>query len=288
MPWSTRDRHVGGKVGQVVFITELGHLRHRKSGLGCFGEARSCGFGLRNEHPDVPIALLAGVAPGVDAVNFEVLIGRQRRNHLTLSGMGVEPPAVVAALHLRAVELPAGKRHAPVRAGVMQDKRNALGVPAQNQRRLKQRGFLQCAAMYIPAGPSPIPEAVKHQGIGCLGLRERQFCHGWSTGGYYKQPDGVKSRWPIRLWAPSWNASPGVVRPAHKVRRRATHALPSLRPSQPFQGCLKPEFGPKGCLPAVPGNLELNVKPSSSAAYEDYLRWFYVPLYDCPVPPASL
>ena len=126
MPWSTRDRHVGGKVGQVVFVTELGHLRRRKSGLGCFGEARSRGFGLRNEHPDIPIALLAGVAAGVDAVDFQILIGSQRRNHLALAGVGVEPPAVVAALHLLAVELAAGKRHAPVRAGVMQGKRNAL------------------------------------------------------------------------------------------------------------------------------------------------------------------
>ena len=62
------------------------------------------------------------IAAGVDAVDLQFLIGGERGDELALAGVSVKPPAVIAAFHLLAIEVAAGKRHAAVRAGVMQCK----------------------------------------------------------------------------------------------------------------------------------------------------------------------
>jgi hypothetical protein len=91
-----------------------------------FRESGSGWAGVGDKHPHEVVSLLARIAAGVDAVDLQILIGDERRDQFALAGVGVESPAVVRAFNLLAVELPAGKRHAAMRAGVAQGKSLAL------------------------------------------------------------------------------------------------------------------------------------------------------------------
>ena len=87
--------------------------------------------GLGNENPDEAVVFLAGIAAGVNAIDFELLVRSQRRNQLALSGVRVESPAVVAAFDLLAIELTAGKRHAAMRDRRRAARKAALAYPAR-------------------------------------------------------------------------------------------------------------------------------------------------------------
>src|ERR1035441_6000196 len=113
-----RAGQVGGEIGEFVMLAEFRNLwggSRRGRGLRKSGAGRA---GIRYKDPDEIVALFAGVAAGVDAVDFQILLGDQRRDQFALSGAGVESPAVVRAFDLLAVECSAGKRHAAMRAGV--------------------------------------------------------------------------------------------------------------------------------------------------------------------------
>src|SRR6266478_1235538 len=121
-------RQVGGEISEFVMLAELWNLRcgsGRRCGLRESGAGRAW---VRNEDPDEIVALFAGIAAGVDAVDFQSLLGDKRRDQLALAGVGVESPAVVGAFDLFAVELSTGKRHPAMRAGVAQGKGLALSI----------------------------------------------------------------------------------------------------------------------------------------------------------------
>src|SRR6202171_5779400 len=121
-------RQVGGEIGEFVMLAEFRNLRGG-SGSGCgLRESRAGWAGIGNEDPDEVVVFLAGIAAGVDAVDFQRLLGDERRDQLALAGVGVESPAVVGALDLLAVEVSAGKRYAGVRAGVAESEGLALWV----------------------------------------------------------------------------------------------------------------------------------------------------------------
>ena len=163
---------IGGQVGEFVFVAECWNARAglRRGSARCV-ESRSCGRRLRNEDPDEAVMLFAGVAAGVDAIDFEFLIGGERRNQLALAGVRVEAPAVVAAFDLIAVETSAGERHAAVRAGVLQCETTVLSVAPDDQRRLQQRRPFQAFAKDCVAGQGAIPETGQHQRIWRFRLR---------------------------------------------------------------------------------------------------------------------
>src|SRR6266853_4311150 len=111
---------IGGEIGEFVVLAEFRNL-WCGSGSGCGLRESGAGWaGIGYEDPDEVVAFFAGIAAGVDAVEFQRLIGDERRDQLALAGMGVESPAVVGTFDLLAVEVSAGKRHTAVRAGVAQ------------------------------------------------------------------------------------------------------------------------------------------------------------------------
>src|ERR1019366_9831938 len=119
-------RQVGSEIGEFVMLAEFRNLGGgSRSGRG-LRESGAGWAGIGDEDPEEVVALFAEITAGVDAVDFQSLIGDERRDQLALAGMGVESPAVVRAFDLLAVELPAGKRHAAMRAGVAQGKSLAL------------------------------------------------------------------------------------------------------------------------------------------------------------------
>ena len=121
--------------------------------------------------------LLAGIAARVDAIDLQLLIRGKRRNQLALAGVSVELPAVVAALDLLAVEGSVGKRHAAMRAGIVQGE----GRPARSRPRtsgVSSSMVFSSLRAELVARQGAIPEAKQHQGIGCLALEGSVFKHG--------------------------------------------------------------------------------------------------------------
>ncbi len=91
--------------------------------------------------------LLAGITPCINAVDFQRLVGGQRRNELALASLPVKSPAMVAAFNLLAVEPAMRKRHATMWARVMQSERPSLTIAANCQWSFEQHGFAK-----LPAG----------------------------------------------------------------------------------------------------------------------------------------
>ena len=101
-------------------------LRSVLRSLGRLGESRPGGRRVGHVDPDETILLFAGITAGVDAVDFQILIGGERGDQLALAVMSVELPAMVGALEIFSVKFAAMQRHAAVRAGVAQGERTAL------------------------------------------------------------------------------------------------------------------------------------------------------------------
>ncbi len=72
------DGHVGGEVGEFIFVAErFSELLDQRGRLGSFfrlAESRALRAGFRYVDPDKAILLFAGIAAGVDAVDFQVLV----------------------------------------------------------------------------------------------------------------------------------------------------------------------------------------------------------------------
>jgi len=165
------DRHIGNQVGQLISVTECRNARSWNRGLGGLGCASPYRRRLRHEDPDVIVSFLAGEAARIDAIDFQILVRSEGGNFATLSRVGVELPAVIAAFELFAVEGAAGKGHSAVRAGVTQSESPALGVATNDQRHFEQHGFDQLSPLHATAGQGAIPEAKEHRGIGRLALQ---------------------------------------------------------------------------------------------------------------------
>src|SRR5271156_2190413 len=110
----------------------------RKSGAGW---AR-----IGNKNPDEVVSLLAGIAASVDSVDFQILLGDERRDQFALTRLRVEFPAVVRAFNLLAVEFSAGKRHAAMWTSITQRKRQALLVASDYEGLFEQHGFDELSA----------------------------------------------------------------------------------------------------------------------------------------------
>src|SRR5229473_6390059 len=151
---------VGGEIGEFVMLAEFRNLR-RGSGRGHGLRESGAGWAwVGNEDPDEIIALFAGITAGVDAVDFQILIGDERRNQLALAGVSVESPPVVGAFDLLAVELSIGKRHTAMRAGVAEGKGLALSVASNNQRLFEQHSLCYCelSATELTGRQRAVPE----------------------------------------------------------------------------------------------------------------------------------
>src|SRR6185437_2621361 len=116
------DRHFGLQVGEFVFAGKLLDLRRRVRRFGRGSETRAGRARIRYEDPDEAVLLLAGIAAGINAIHFETLIRRERRDELALSIVNVELPAVISAFQIFSIEAAAVERHASMRAGVAQGK----------------------------------------------------------------------------------------------------------------------------------------------------------------------
>src|SRR5258708_32858897 len=93
-------RQVGGEIGEFVMVAEFRNLGGR-SGRGRGLRESSAGWaGIRNEDPNEVVALFAGIAAGVDAIDFQSLLGDERRDQLALTGAGVKSPAGVRPFDL--------------------------------------------------------------------------------------------------------------------------------------------------------------------------------------------
>ncbi len=170
-------RHVGGEVGELAFFAELLDLGRSRWGLDLLGKAGACRRRFGDVDPDELIVLFAGVASGINAIDFQSLTCGQGGNELALTSVGVEPPAVVSALDLLSIELPAMQGHAAVWAGVTQGEGLSLMVATEYQRDFEQHGFLKLVAMNAVGWHSAIPEAGEHERIGHLALGGFEFRH---------------------------------------------------------------------------------------------------------------
>ena len=132
---------IGRQVSQFVFLAENRNPGRGKGRLNGLGESGSRRWWFGNVDPDEVVMLFAGIAPGIDAVDLQFLIGSEGGDELALASMSIKPPAVVAAFHLLPIENATRKRHATVGAGVMQCERPALAVPSDCQGSFEQHGF---------------------------------------------------------------------------------------------------------------------------------------------------
>src|SRR5580658_929279 len=179
-------------------LAEFWNLRGGDGRGRLLRESGAGGAGIGNEDPNEGVALLARIAAGIDAVDFQSLLGNKRRDPLALAGVSVEPPAVVGAFDLLAVEVSAGKRHAAMRAGIAQSESFALPVASNDERLFEQRGLGELSGAKLTSRNSAIPEAEQHQRIGRLGLDWRVVGHrtGEHTAAARKSetPEPVKTR----------------------------------------------------------------------------------------------
>src|SRR5262245_25946863 len=132
-------RHVRCEIRSAILIGKFGQSRRRSRGLFPLSRTSASRSPFWNEHPDETVALVAGVTPGIDSINLQRLIQRQRWNQAALPAMSVEAPAVLTAFDLFAVEEPARERHTAMGAGIPQSKRAPLPISSDQQRDLQQR-----------------------------------------------------------------------------------------------------------------------------------------------------
>ena len=140
-------------------------------------KSRSRRARVRNVHPYEIVLLLARIAAGVYAIDFEVLVCGKRGNDLTLSVVNVELPAMISALEIFAVETAAVEGHTAMRAGIAQRKGLSGAVPSNHQRNFEQRCLVQLIPMNLIAGQSAVPEAGEHERVGGLALGKIEFGH---------------------------------------------------------------------------------------------------------------
>ena len=133
---------------------------------------------IGDEDPDEIVLLFAGVAAGVDAIDFQILVGGERRDHFALAVVDVELPSVVSALEVLAVEAAAVEGHAAVRAGVAQGEGLSDAVAADDEGNFEQRRFVKLVAVDTIGRKGAIPETGEHERVGGLALREVEVGHG--------------------------------------------------------------------------------------------------------------
>ena len=106
IPWSTLTGISAVRYASLVFVAECRHAGSGSGGSSRWVNPAPAGTGFRNEDPYESIVLFAGVAPGIDAIDLQLLICRQRRDQLALAGVRLELPSVITAFDLLSVEPP--------------------------------------------------------------------------------------------------------------------------------------------------------------------------------------
>jgi len=137
---------VGREIGDLIFAGKLRDIGHGKRWIVALGKSSTSGAGIWNEHPNKTVVLFAGKISGENTLDFEVLIGGERWDQLTLTGVNIKFSSVVSAFHLMSIELPAAERHAAVGAGVLQGKHLALPITPDHERRSEKHSLLQSAS----------------------------------------------------------------------------------------------------------------------------------------------
>ena len=168
---------VGREMGYFELFTKSRDLRHRNGRVNRFCKTRPGWRRVGNEDPDEAVPLLARITAGVNAIDFQVLIGGQGWDNSALPGVGVEYPSVIAALNLSAIEAAVGERHAPMGAGIAQGEGVSMRIPPKDEGRFEQHGFLQAVASQFTARQRAVPEAVQHERIRSLALGWFKFRH---------------------------------------------------------------------------------------------------------------
>jgi len=139
--------HFRLQVCEFVFAGKFFDLR---GGVGRFSARDESGAGrgwVGDEDPDEIVLLFATVAAGVDAIDFEILIGGERRDQLTLAVVHVELPSVISALEIFSVKFSAVKGHAAMGTGIAQGEGLSETVAADNQRDLEEGRFVELVAV---------------------------------------------------------------------------------------------------------------------------------------------
>src|SRR6185437_6304109 len=145
-------RHISGEIGDFIFTAENWYRGSRRHRVGAFRSSCTGWRWFGNKNPNIVFPLFAGIASGINAVHLELLIGSERRDQLALAIVSVKLPAVVATFNLPSIEVRTGKRHAAMRAGIMQRECAAILVAANDQRQLQQGHFPQLISFYLMAG----------------------------------------------------------------------------------------------------------------------------------------
>src|ERR1700733_11209403 len=167
--------HAAGQVGIEMrhFVAGAEDRQFRRCGRRL---ADGAAFRIREERPDVAVALLAGKTPGVDSFAFEFGILAERRDGLALPGVRLELPAVVGALYVLAVELAERKRKRAVRADVAQREWFCGSVAAQHQRHVQKHRAYQLMPPHLVAAQRGIPESPQH--VARAPVRAGSICFG--------------------------------------------------------------------------------------------------------------
>src|SRR6516165_3593793 len=158
-------RKIGRQVSCLELIPKGEDAGDRDGRLNGFRESCSRRWWIRDEHPNVTVLIPASVASGVDAIDLQGLVRSKGRNEPALSAVRIEPPTVIAAFHFAVLQAAVGKRHAAVRAGVVQGERLSSSIAPENQGRLEKQGFGETVRDQLPARHGPIPEAEEHQRV---------------------------------------------------------------------------------------------------------------------------
>src|SRR5260370_1075360 len=84
-------------------------------------------------HPNIAIAFFAGIVPRENALYFQFVLARQRRNFHASCRARLKSPSMIAAFHRLPVKVPIRKRHPSVCARISHRKRFPLRSPIQNR-----------------------------------------------------------------------------------------------------------------------------------------------------------
>ncbi len=190
----------------------LDQCRAARADVGQLRDVRR-GFGvLTEEHPDVALQLARRIALDLDAPGLEGLAVDQRRDR-GAAALGIEAPAVIAALDLAPVEPALGQRHAAMRADVTQREHAAVGRPA-DQQRLAQDGLGQrAAARQLAAGQGVVPDLAQRRRAVCVQDGNPLLRRGGYRGppGALPAAAGRRTKGPAGGGTPGWALNPPVI-----------------------------------------------------------------------------
>src|SRR5215469_5931840 len=145
-------RQLGGEIRDPIACAVYRERRHWRRNT----RARTP---LRNEDPDVAVALFAGIANGVNLFRIEPGIGGEGRNLSAGAGVHVKLPAVVGALDLLPVNGSVGERHTAMRTTVAHGEGAALLIASDDHGNTEQQRLSQLLpSAYLVAPQRRIPE----------------------------------------------------------------------------------------------------------------------------------